>query len=99
MAEIRVHRLATGDDEHQGTQDEEGIERTGVSKKRKTINGIEGRENLRVQPDLPDTKPGDNDKPDGQNWTEDNADARGALILNGKQNGQKTYRDRYNGIA
>jgi hypothetical protein len=97
--EIRVHRLAAGDDEHQRTQDEEGIERTGVSKKRKTINGIEGREYLRAQPDLPDAKPGDDDKPDGQNWTENNADARSALILNGKQNGQKTDRDRYNRIA
>ena len=78
---------------------EKGIEHTDVSKKRKTINRIEGRENLRAQPDLPDAKPGDDDKPDGQNWTENNADARSALILNGKQNGQKTDRDRYNSLA
>ena len=89
MPEVGVHRLAAGDDQHHRAEDEQRFAKSGVREERQAEDGIERHQNLRLARDLRDAESGDDDEPHDQHRPEEEADARGALELDGEQAGQQ----------
>ena len=94
MAKIGVHRLAAGDDQHQGAEDQERLHEMRMRQKRDAIGRIEGGKNLRIGRDRSAAEGGDGDEPDEHDRPEHRADAGGALELDGEQGDEEAERDR-----
>ena len=79
MTEIGIHGFAAGDDQHQATRRISASRKSTATEERETIEGIERRKHLRVDPDPAkpgaaiDHKPQDDDRP------ENGADAEAPL--------------------
>ena len=95
MPEVGVHRLAAGDDQHQGAEDQQRLAKSRVGEERQSERGVERHQDLRLARDLRDAESGDDDEPHDQNRPEEEADARGALELDGEQAGQQPDGDRH----
>ena len=48
MPDVGVHRFAPGDDQHQGAEKEDCLEKVRAAEEGDAVEGIESRENLRV---------------------------------------------------
>lgn len=88
MSNIRVHRFAAGNDQHQCAQDNERIEQARVLEIFQAVYGIKCRQNFWLMIDLPDAEYGNDDKPNHEDWTEYDSDLRRALKLDSEQCGQ-----------
>jgi hypothetical protein len=64
MADVGIHRLAAGDDQHQRAQGEKRVEQTGVPQIIDAEKGIEDRKNFRMLLDLPEAENSDHDEPE-----------------------------------
>ena len=95
MAEVGVHRLAPGHHQHQRAEDQQRLAKPGLAEERQAEPRVERPQDLRLADDLRQAEDGDDDEPDDQDRPEDDADARGALELDGEQPGQQRDRDRY----
>jgi hypothetical protein len=88
MAEIGIHGLAAGHDQHQRAQSDKRIKHADMLEKSKAVERIERRQNLRTKADLPRPQRRNDDKPDNEHRAENNSDAGGALVLNSEQHSQ-----------
>ena len=84
MPDVGVHRFAPGDDQHQSAEEKEGLEKVRATEEREAVEGIEGREDLGVGCDRGAAQRGDRHEPQEHDRPEYDADARGALELDGE---------------
>ena len=96
MAEIGIHRLAAGDDQHQRAQNQQRLAPARLGEKRDAVNRVEGGKDFWLARDLRRAQRRDDGEPDDQQRTEDDADLRRAAELNCKKARQQKNRDRQN---
>ena len=94
MAEVGVHRLAPGDDQHQRAEDQQRLHEMRVRQKPRAVDGIEGGEDLGFGVDLGGPEDGDGEEPDEHDRPEQRADAGGALELDGEERNKEAEGDR-----
>ena len=94
MAQIGIHRLSAGNDEHKRAHDQQRRVAARLPQKPQAIERVEGGQDLRLPDDLREPQPADNDEPDQQDRPEHAADAGGALELHREQRRQQNHGDR-----
>ena len=98
MADVGVHRLAAGDDQHQRAENEERVVDAGAGEEFEAVERIEGGENLGPRGDPGRAERGDRREPDREDRPEHDADPRRSLELDGEEADEQRERDRNDGL-
>ena len=98
MAHVRIKRLAAGDAEDHGAEQQEAVAPV-FQEKPHGVARIHGREHARVRHDPPGPERRDGHEPDERDGPEDVPDARRAALLHEEQREQNGHRERHDRSA
>lgn len=98
VTQVRIQRLAAGHHQHHRAQGDEGDPAV-VDAKAHRVQRIDGRQHMRVAPDLRHAQRRQRGEPHQHHRTKGLAHAAGAETLHREQPGQHDQRDRHDGVV
>ena len=99
MAEVGVHGLAAGDDQHDRAENRQQAQAAGMGEESQAASGIESRRDLGMRDDLSRAQGADDEKPQREDRPENAAYAGRAARLQREKPGQQDQGDRNDGAA